>query len=164
TNYATVTLTNCTISGNSAQVGGGGVSNSGNGPGNETTVTLTACTISGNTAAQGGGLYNHNGLQDQAAGILTDTIVAGNSTSGGVPSDIGGREATNVTGSFNLIGTGGSGGIVGGAQGNIVVASLANLGLAAQADYGGPTQTIALLPGSAAIGKGTAIAGITTDE
>ena len=42
--------------------------------------------------------------------------------------------------------------------------SLADLGLAPLGDYGGPTETMALLPGSAAIGAGTAVSGITTDQ
>jgi fibronectin-binding autotransporter adhesin len=95
---------------------------------------------------------------------LTDTIVAGNTDSMGGPSDIGGTQASQVTGSNNLIGTGGSGGITGGSDGNIVLTSLANLGLAPLGDYGGPTETMALLPGSAAIGAGTAAAGVTTDQ
>ena len=49
-------------------------------------------------------------------------------------------------------------------QGNIVLTSLAGLGLAPLGDYGGPTQTIALLPGSPALGAGTALNGITTDQ
>ena len=36
--------------------------------------------------------------------------------------------------------------------------------LAPLGDYGGPTQTMALLPGSPAIGTGIAVAGITTDQ
>ena len=36
-----------------------------------------------------------------------------------------------------------------------MLTSLADLGLAPLGDYGGPTQTMALLPGHAAIGKGT---------
>jgi hypothetical protein len=96
--------------------------------------------------------------------MLTDTIVAGNTGPGGAASDIGGLEAAVVTGSFNLIGTGGSGGIQDGAQGNIVLASLAGLGLAPLGDYGRSTQTIALLPGSPALNAGTALNGITTDQ
>ena len=75
-----------------------------------------------------------------------------------------------VTGSYNLIGTGHSGGIVNGSQGNIVLTSLTNLGLAPLGDYGGPTETMALLPGSAALGVGTATdypgttTPITTDQ
>ena len=36
--------------------------------------------------------------------------------------------------------------------------------LAALGNYGGPTQTIALLPGSPAIGTGIAVSGVTTDQ
>ena len=36
--------------------------------------------------------------------------------------------------------------------------------VSAPGDYGGPTQTMALLPGSPAIGKGVAIVGVTTDQ
>jgi hypothetical protein len=90
--------------------------------------------------------------------------LAGNTFPGGTPSEIGGPEAGRVTGSFNLIGPGGSGDIRGGTEGNLVPASLAGLGLAPLGNYGGPTQTIALLPGSPALRAGTALNGITTDQ
>src|SRR5262249_24312466 len=107
-NYSRTTLTNCTISGNTAIIYGGGVSNSG-------TATLAACTISGNTSSvSGGGVYNHTFLDNHGVATLTDTIVAGNVGTGGDASDIGGADAANVTGSFNLIGPGGSGSIRGG--------------------------------------------------
>jgi parallel beta-helix repeat protein len=163
-NYSAATLTDSTISFNIAHGGGGGVSNSGNGPGNQTTLTLTACTISDNSAAMGGGIYNHKGLVNPAVATLTDTIVALNFATGPAPGDIGGPEAANVTGSFNLIGNGGSGRIQGGVQGNIVLANLDGLGLANPDDYGGPTETLALMPGSAAIGMGTPVAGLATDQ
>ena len=51
-----------------------------------------------------------------------------------------------------------------GIGGNIVLTDLAGLGLAPLGDYGGPTQTMALLPGSPAIGEGAAVAGVTTDQ
>src|SRR5262249_31665131 len=47
----TLTLTNCTVSGNSAGYDGGGLWNNG-------TATLTDCTVSGNSAGKGGGLFN----------------------------------------------------------------------------------------------------------
>ncbi len=155
-NYATTKLTNCTLSGNIALVAGGGVSNSG-------MVTLLACTISGNIAAlSGAGFYNDGFLDNVGSGVLTDTIVAGN-TVAGAANDIAGTQAARVTGSFNLIGPGGSGGIQNGALGNIVLPSVARMGLAPLGDYGGSIQTIALLPGSPALGAGTVLTGITTD-
>ncbi len=151
------TLSDCTISGNTADVTGGGMWTSGYSPGE---ATLTACTISANSAGvSSGGLDNERG----GLATLTDTIVAGN-TVAGAASDIGGGDAGQVTGSDNLIGPGGSGGIAGGSGGNIVLTSLATLGLAPLGDYGGPTQTMALESGSAAVGKGSAMAGITTDQ
>ena len=87
-NSGTADLTDCTFSGNYARYGGG-LQNSG-------TANLTDCTISGNYAYSGGGIDNAGGTT-----TLTNTIVAGNSSG-----DIEGQ----VSGSNNLIGTGGSGG------------------------------------------------------
>ena len=70
---------------------------------------------------------------------LTDTIVVGNMGCRRRASDITGNE--NVSGSFNVIGTGGSGGLTDGVDANIVGTSLDDLGLAPLGDYGGPTQT-----------------------
>ena len=72
---AAVTMTACTISGNSAKYDGGGVyTYSG-------TVTLTDCTLSGNSTFGGGGIYN------EAFGTttLTGCTLSGNSatTAGG---------------------------------------------------------------------------------
>ena len=173
-NSGTVNLTNCTISGNSASHGGGGVYDGGTG-----TATLTNCTLSGNSADDGGGVDNSGtatlihctisgnqasdgggGVYNSGTATLTDTIVAGNIGPSSAPSDITGT----ITGTHNLIGTGGSGGLINGQNGNIVLASLTGLGLAPLAFYGGPTQTMALLAGSAAIGQGIAVSGVTTDQ
>ncbi len=165
-NYGTVNLTGCTLSGNSTMYAGGGVSNSGTanltdctvagnsagegggGVSNYGTANLTGCTVSGNSAGfDGGGLASYVG-SDPAN--LIDTIVAGNTEPSGA-SDIGGSD---VSGSDNLIGTGGSGALVNGVDGNIVLTTLTGLSLAPLGKNGGPTQTMALLPGSPAIGAG----------
>jgi hypothetical protein len=157
-NYSATSLTNCTISGNAASMTGGAVNNTG-------TLTLKSCTVSGNSApVSGGGLYNHDFLDNRGAATLSDTIVAGNTGAGGASSDIAGIESGRVTGSFNLIGNGGSGDIRGGFENDIVLADLAGLGLATLDDYGGPTRTVALLPGSHALRAGTPINGLTTDQ
>ena len=129
----TATLTNCTITGNSAALGGG-LRNYG-------PATLTACTISGNTASTAGGLANESGAGYTGTATLTDTIVAGNTAPGGAASDIGGSDPADVTGTYNLIGTGGSGGITGGTNGNLVGVDEPGAGLAggqrrAHADHG----------------------------
>ncbi len=144
---STVNLTSCTIGGNTAAVGGSGWLWG--------TTTLSASTVSGNSAPTNGGLYLYKGTA-----TLTDSIVAGNTGSGGAASDIGQHIGTAI-GSNNLIGTGGSGGLTG-TQGNQV--GVANPGLGALGNYGGPTQTIPLLPGSPALGAGIAINGLTTDQ
>jgi MBG domain (YGX type) len=141
---ANVTLTGCTVSGNSASIGGGVY--------NIASANLTACTISGNSANSFGGLANQSDAYGYTgAAFLTDTIVAGN-TSGASASDIGGL--SDVSGSDNLVGTGGSGGLASGVDGNIVLTSLTDLGLAPLGNFGGQTQTFALLPGSPALGAG----------
>ena len=156
-NRGTVSMTACTVSGNGA-IAGAGLDNDhsasaylynctlannnapfGAGLYNLSITRLEDCTISGNRAGTiGGGLYNAAGTSD-----LTDTIVAGNTAHGG-PNDISGVAASAVTGRFNLIGTGGSGGISNGSSGNIVLTSLTTLGLATLGQYGGPTETMAL--------------------
>jgi hypothetical protein len=73
-NFSTVTLSGCTISGNSTDSSGGGLYNLG-------TATLSDCTISGNSAFSGGG-----GLADYSGTTtLTDTIVAVNTDGFGYP-------------------------------------------------------------------------------
>ena len=153
------TLTNCTISGNSTDGSGGGVY-AGFG-----TATLADCTVSGNSAAsEGGGLYNSSGPFGGGGTVtIGNTIVAGNTTANGDP---------DVSGTFdsqgnNLIGaTDGSSGWVGSDLTGTVAQPLNPL-LAPLANYGGPTNTMALLPGSPAINAGNNAlipAGITTDQ
>ena len=154
---STAMLTDCTIYGNTSSQGGGVV-------GQDATTDLVACTISGNTAVMGGGIYNDLPYGVSSTVTLTDTIVAGDVTPDGQPDEIGGSEAAEVTGSDSLIGPGGSGGIVAGTGGNIVLTDLSTLGLAPLGNYGGTTETMALLPGSPALGAGAAAKGVTTDQ
>ena len=112
-NLGALALTDCTVSGNTAESSAGLNLLGG-------TATLVACTVSGNTgtvATSGyvGGMYVRPGVTT----TLTGTIVAGNTGPAGA-SDIGG-EGT-ATGSYDLIGTGGSGGLAGGQNGNRLAA------------------------------------------
>ena len=139
-NTGTVTLINDTFSGNSA-TSGGAIDNAG-------TATLSDDTINGNSAGSGGGILN------SGTATLNNTIVA-NSTSGG---DISG----SVSGNNNLVDNSASaGGLTNGNGGNLVGVNplLAPLG-----EYGGPTPTLALLPGSPAIDAGEVLSGISTDQ
>ncbi|MGH9260363.1 MAG: choice-of-anchor Q domain-containing protein, partial [Acidimicrobiales bacterium] len=98
-NYGgTLTLTDSTVSGNSAVSFGGGVFNLFG------TATLTDSTVSGNSASAGGGVFNLIGTA-----TLTNTTISGNSASlgGGVVntgsatlthSTVSGNSATNLGG------------------------------------------------------------------
>jgi hypothetical protein len=156
-NASTLTVTNSTFSGNSASVQGGGIGNfgtltvtvtnstffgnsagasgAGNGGGisNTGTLTVTNSTFSGNTAGGAGG----GGIGNYGTAALTNTIIA-NSTQGG------NCAGTITDGGHNLDS---DGTCVGAATDPL----LAPAGLASN---GGPTQTIALLPGSPAINAG----------
>ncbi len=135
----TTTLTDCTLSGNSTAGNGGGLNAEAG------TTTLTDCTVSGNSGL-GGGLYSNSPVPT----TIANTIVAGNTASGSGPDAFG----SFASGGHNLIGeTDGSSGWVGSDLTGTIASPLDAL-LAPLGNYGGPTQTMALLPGSPAIGNG----------
>jgi len=155
-NGGTLALTNCTLSGNSAGAGGG-ICNGG-------TATVTNSTLSGNSAsadpisicwhAGGGGIYNApgsfpgGGYGGPAVLRLGNTVVAnspsGGDCCGGTTDDSGHNLIEDAAISCYL---------THGVNGNIVGVDPL-LGRAGLQDNGGPTQTIALLPGSPAIDAG----------
>ncbi|MCS7212140.1 MAG: choice-of-anchor Q domain-containing protein [Chloroherpetonaceae bacterium] len=138
---ARVVLTNCTFSGNTAGTSPAGINMIGSGT---ISAELRQCTVTENSP---GGI----GIGSGAAMVMVNTIVALNSGS-----DITGSIST--TGSVhNLVGNGtGMTGIANGSNGNQVgtATSPINPRLSALGNYGGPTQTRALLPGSPAIDAG----------
>ena len=162
-NNGTATLTDSTIANNFANQEASLLASNGGGLDNDGTATVVACTISGNTTtAAGGGVYN-GGLGPDVA-ILDDTIVAGNTTPnpGGIASDIAISTAfpRPVSGSYDLIGPGGSGEISGTLRHHSERSDQPRSG--ALGDYGGPTETMALENTSAAIGAGSSdIPGVT---
>lgn len=134
---------------NANRQGGGIVTNS--------VLSVVNSTISGNVASQGAGIW----LADipgsaTTSATIDNTIVAANHDLNGGTSDL--FASTNASppatfsGSNNLIGTGGSGGLVNGRNGNIV--GIADPKLAPLGDHGGPTQTMPPLAGSPAIDAG----------
>ncbi len=141
-----VTISNSTISGNQANGYGGGLATFFGG------TTLTNVTITNNRSGNfAGGLYGDSGTL-----TLRNSIIAGN-FSGASPSttadDISGM--VDPTSSFNLIGTGGSGGLANGVNNNQV--GVADPRLGPLANNGGPTLTHALLSGSVAIDAANSI-------
>jgi hypothetical protein len=93
-NFGTLTLTDCTLSGNSAFVGGG-ISNGGlNNASLETSakLTLNNCTLGGNTAEiVGGGIVNHANL-----------TVSGSTLSNNAATDDGGGIFNVFTGTITI--------------------------------------------------------------
>jgi len=93
-NNGVLTLTNSRVSGNTTWGSGGGIDNWG-------VVTLTNSTVSGNTAYYGGGLWSDGTL------TLTNSTVSGNTAegfSGGIESQSGTLTLTNSTVSGNTAG------------------------------------------------------------
>jgi hypothetical protein len=135
-----VSMTNCTVTGNTGADQGGGIRNS------VGTFTITSSTIARNSAVNGGGIYNASGVLN-----LRNTIIALNTAIGSGPDAFG----PVLSQGFNLIGdsTGATitptiGDQVGTAAGQI------NPLLDVLGDYGGLTQTLRLLTGSPAIDQG----------
>jgi hypothetical protein len=121
----TTGISNSTFAANSATTGGG-LYNSG-------ALTLTNSTFAANSATMGGGLHNKAGGRLW----LRNTLIAGNS--GG---DCAGAGAI-VQNANNLV-----------QDGSCAAALHGDPVLAPHGDYGGGTQTLALLPGSPAIDAG----------
>ena len=153
-----VTVTNSTISGNTTSSGtGGGINVSG-------TLTVTNSTVSGNVAGSGstrgsgGGIYR---LSFNDTVSMLNTIVARNTDSGSYPDF---RGATLSNSNNNIIGDG-TGATINGTNNQIgTSANPINPRLTPLGNYGGTTQTIALLAGSPAINAGTATGAPTTDQ
>jgi predicted outer membrane repeat protein len=151
-NTGTATLSLCTFDSNTAGGDGGGIYSSG-------LATLTACTITRNTAGAGGGVYN-------TYEFAADNSLFADNTASGSPDYSGSFSSEG----YNLIGNNsGSFGFFVGDDDDIVGTSNApiNPQIAPLANNGGPTLTVALLPGSPAIDAGDddlLSMGITTDQ
>jgi hypothetical protein len=165
-NGGSLTLINDTFTANTAQGGSGGPGGSGAGLGGavftrNSTLTAQFDTFSSNSAAQGGtDVYVlSDGAGSQAKAALVDDILGqtDNSVSDFVANSINRGSAPDLSGSSNdLVRTNS------GLPTSAVVSSADPL-LAPLGNYGGPTDTLALLPGSPAIDAGTVISGVTTD-
>ncbi len=126
----------------------------------------------------GGGLYVYSGqvtlesvtIADNPSGVVqvggtvqaTDALLADNGysgTGGTAGADYSNTGTGSAVATFSLFGT---------TPVSVTTDATDLIGvnplLSPLGDYGGPTETIALLPGSPAIGAGTAISGITTDQ
>jgi len=150
-NFGTLTMTNCTISGNFAQLLGGGMSNFGS-------LSLVSCTVTNNDSSFNnlvGGIANESGTT-----TLRNTIVAGNQ----------GVDEPNLRGSFtsagfNVIGTFGTAPpTIVATTGDQFNVSDAAVQLGVLANNGGPTQTMLPGAGSAAINMTPCTNAAATDQ
>jgi hypothetical protein len=151
----TITVSNSTIAGNttgSGAMGGGIYVANGSVISAGGTLTLLNSTVANNqTAGAGGGLWV-GATRTQVR--LANTIVAGNTAATAGP-DVSGPFLS--TSAYNLIGDGsGASGLTDGVNGNQVgtAASPLDPRLGPLQDNGGPTWTMALLPGSPALNAG----------
>ncbi|MBI1763003.1 MAG: hypothetical protein HYR56_16370, partial [Acidobacteria bacterium] len=158
----THTLTNCTVSGNTATSNGGGVGMFGNSsqPG---TATLLNCTLTGNTSINGAGVFTSSTDATVIETRLKNTLVAANNGRNFDTTFIGGATNTSLG---NNLDSDGTSHFTNGVNGDIVgtLGSPINALLAALGNYGGTTNTHALLPGSPAINAGTSSGAPTNDQ
>lgn len=149
-NNLTVTMTNCTVTGNRAngQGLGGGI-----GVFDSSTLRVNNSTIANNISegANAGGIFTSSGTSTT---ILRSTIIANNT----LPNLQILNGATVTSQGFNLANDNGSGFLIG--PGDLINT---NPSLAPLGNYGGPTPTLALLVGSPALDKGISN-GLTTDQ
>ena len=141
-----LTIANSTIAGNFAQSRGGGVSVVNTTAGSSATIVNS--TITANSAPSGGG-----GLYAGSPVVLSNTVLAGNTTRSGLTVDCEDKTGMNVSdgAGHNLIGSGsGCQQLVGGVDGDQV--GVPRPGLLPLANNGGPSDTIALQSGSPALG------------
>jgi hypothetical protein len=146
-------VTDSTIANNMAPTGGGIYVAGGQ-------LTITDSTIAGNTATagSGGGLWDsgsHPFGNPPEPAILDNCIIADNMGPSG-PADMVGSNVSPASAN-NLIGAEKTGSLTNGTNGNIVgtPASPINPMFGPLQNNGGPTETMALLPGSPAIGAGS---------
>lgn len=146
------TLTNVTISGNTAAEKGGAVYS-------DSAVTLINSTVANNLASsQGGGLYGHS-----ASGVFTlqNTILAEN-TANSDNSNVKVAAAVNSLG--HNIDSDGTGGIAGTGDQSGTIPSPIDVMFGPLQDNGGTTETHALLAGSPAINAGTTAGSPSVDQ
>ncbi len=156
-NGGTMTIYNSTIDNNSVPLccgGGGGISN-----GNLGTVTLINSTVAYNLA--GGGSLEPwgvgGGIENTGAMTVTNSTIADNSGGGVWNYRVGGPLSGTLTVNNTLIALNNGGDVNGAFSGAYNLVGVANPGLDPNGlqNNGGPTQTIALLPGSPAIDAGS---------
>ncbi|MBS0658742.1 MAG: hypothetical protein JSR82_10920 [Verrucomicrobia bacterium] len=145
-------VTNSTFAGNSAGGEAGAIA------AHATSSALRHVTIVDNASGTGAALTSRS-----PALLLQNSLVARNSLQNAVESNVafGPGGALDAASARNLFGPGSA---TGGGAGSLVNVGPAQLRVGTLAANGGPTRTIALLPGSPAHNQGLPLGGLTTDQ
>lgn len=157
-----VTITNTTISGNSASQNGGGIQSTGT----SLTITLNNVTIANNTAGASGSFGDGGGIYVTGTVRIKNSIIAGNrdlAVGDNFPDCVG---IVTSQGS-NLLGdNSGCTGLVNGSGGNLVGTTLSPIDplLGPLSNLGGATRVLPLKPGSPASDAGNNTTCATTDQ
>ena len=144
-----MTITNSTLSGNSAGFSGGGilsVASNGSSTNTHAILTITNSTLSGNSATNGGGILNAHGGPGSATLTIDDTVL----NAGATGANIFNSDGTVISHGYNLSSDDASAFLNQTGDQNSTAPMLGPL-----QNNGGPTFTHALLTGSPAIDMGT---------
>jgi predicted outer membrane repeat protein/parallel beta-helix repeat protein len=159
-----LTMKNTTIYQNQTEGDGGGLALEGN-----AYFTIVNSTISQNQASgSGGGIF----IQGNIDGEISNNTFASNSASGGFELAVMGNGWVNLyntilvctSGAGNCIFQSGFPPLINNVNSIVGVGTLSDFGLVELADNGGPTQTMALLPGSSLIDAGDDASCPSTDQ
>lgn len=151
TGSTNTTVTNTTFYGNNAGIGGAAEARA--------SATFRNCTFTRNVGSPGGLNFVNQ------SSTLVNTIVAGNTDAGNNPSDLNATSGGSVdlAASFNnLVGNVGNTALTNGLNGNQT--GVTSPGLTSLGNYGGTTQTVALLCSSPAKDAGTNTSAPATDQ
>lgn len=96
--HATMTVSNCTLTGNSAPLGdGGGIHNDGSG--GSASLRIVNSILSGNSAGDGGGIYNDGCCSGNATLQIVNSILSWNYPDGIYNEGMNGRANVQIVGS-----------------------------------------------------------------
>ena len=142
-NRATTNITNSTFSNNSSGSNGGAIENI-----SDKTINITNSTFSNNSSGdKGGAIFKSNiGTIN-----ITNSILVGNNAKTSGSEEVSGNITSN---GYNLVGVNGNAGGFQTIATDRVLAGEVSTAITALGDYGGATQTFALVPNSPAIDAG----------
>ena len=152
-NRATTNITNSTFSNNSSGSNGGAIENI-----SDKTINITNSTFSNNSSGdKGGAIFKSNiGTIN-----ITNSILVGNNAKTSGSEEVSGNITSN---GYNLVGVNGNAGGFQTIATDRVLAGEVSTAITALGDYGGATQTFALVPNSPAIDAGNNASTPATDQ